>query len=148
VRCRLRRRRFLAKAIPWLPGTLRLSTQCRKVLEGDYDRAATGHLRRSGVPYTVGNKVVESRVLHALQRFGAIPEDFGDLPDYDYFIGVAIGGVGYQVNSLFSLWPLSRRSFYILGLHCTGCVSGHDFGRAGDNRTVSGHDFSRADDNR
>jgi hypothetical protein len=59
---------------------------------------------------TVEDTVVESRILHFLRRVGTTPEDFGHLLNDEYFIRVALGGGKYQVNSIFTPWPLSEYS--------------------------------------
>jgi hypothetical protein len=59
---------------------------------------------------TVGDIVVESRILRFLRRVGTTPEDFGHLLDDEYFILVALGSGRYQVYTLFTPWPLSEYS--------------------------------------
>jgi hypothetical protein len=59
---------------------------------------------------TVESRVAESRTLRFLRRVGTTPEDFEHFLDDEYFTGVAIGGARYQVNSLFTPWPLSEYS--------------------------------------
>jgi hypothetical protein len=59
---------------------------------------------------TVADRVAESRTLHFLRRVGTTPEDFEHFLDDEYFTGVAFGGAKYQVNSLFTPWPLSEYS--------------------------------------
>jgi hypothetical protein len=96
---------------------------------------------------TVADKVVESRVLHFLRRVGTTPEELGHLLDDDHFIWVALEGFRYQVNSLFTPWPLSEYSAVTQARLTTGpFYSGFEVPRSEKLRLMKAFDETQGDD--